>query len=530
MEENDSIDLRKYIKAIRKHWLWYVIALILFMSLGITYHFARMDQFMAHSGILIEDDEGTSGGVPKMAGGMAAVMRTFSIGGLGSSSVDNELLIFQSHNVLMKAVKQLGVNRTYIERDGLKKINLYDKSPILVTCADSLLDTISKGIKMKVDIKADGKVNIKATKGLIPTTLARIENATLPTVVKTDYGTFHVLKTKHFVEGEDRNITVFIANTEGVVQDLTKLLEIDYASKKGDGVYLGFKTTNKQYGKDMLNGIMNIYNDIRIERKNSRASHSLKFYDEQIEILSKQLNDAEMRFQEFQTKNDIISPSQEAMYLYSADKESEKVLLELQNEMTAYNLIMSIVTDPNRKYDLLPPSGAGIASVAQYNELILKKQELETTANADNIVLKNLIMQIDAMRELVAENIALVKENTSNAINSIKGLSGKNKSKLNQVPSYQREFIALNRDKEIMNELYMFLLEKRYNSAMTLSSNFPRGFVIDPAYTDLKPLKTKSLIALGACFAMALILPTIAVCIKVNRKPEDDEETIEVED
>ena len=79
------------------------------------------------------------------------------------------------------------------------------------------------------------------------------------------------------------------------------------------------------------------------------------------------------------------------------------------------------------------------------------------------------------------------------------------------------------RDKDLKNDLYVFLLQKRYNSAMTLASNFPSGFVIEPAYCDIKPLMTKSLIGFGACLFLALHCPTVMVCKLANRKYIDEE-------
>ena len=49
MEENDSIDLRKYISAMRKRWYWYLIAFIVMMALGITYHFIHMDVYRTYA-------------------------------------------------------------------------------------------------------------------------------------------------------------------------------------------------------------------------------------------------------------------------------------------------------------------------------------------------------------------------------------------------------------------------------------------------------------------------------------------------
>lgn len=533
MEENDSIDLRKYISAMRRHKYWYLIAFVVMMALGITYHFIHMDAYYTYATVLIEDDNGESGSAPKISGGLASMMRTFSIGGMGNSSVDNELLIFQSHDVQMKVVKRLNINRTYIERRNLKKYNLYDETPVLVSCADSLLDTISTGLRMTVDIKKSGKVDIELIEpgffGLGNTTLCTKKDVVLPTELNTIYGKFQVYKSKHFTTGEERTIRVNLSNTHSMANAIHELIYVDYASKKGDGVALSFKTTNKKYGMDILNGIIAIYNEIRMNRKNDRALQSIEFYDKQIADIAQQISDVEARYQDFQTKNNLINPSSEASFLYATDKEAEKTILQQNNLVKAYDLILSVINDENRRYDLLPSTTEN-ESVNTYNELILQKQQIEASANGDNPAVRVLKTQIDAMRDVVRESVEISKRNTLNTIAAISSYSGKYRSKLNKVPELQREFINITRDQALMNELYAFLLEKRYSNAMTLSLNFPRGFVIDPAYCDIKPLKTKSLIALAACFAMSLILPTVVICYLVNRKRPDDDLTIEDED
>ena len=531
MEENDSIDLRKYINAIRQRWYWYLIAFIVMMGLAITYHFIHMDLYMTHARVLIEDDNGESGTGGKLSGGMAAVMRTFSIGGMGSSSVDNELLIFQSHDVQVKVVKLLKLNRTYIERRNFKKFNLYKETPITVSCDESILDTISTGLRMIVDIHTSGTVDIKVEEPsrFGGTTLCTKKNVALPAEVSTIYGSFQVAKTEHFSNKEERTIRVLISNTESMAAAIHDDIFIDYASKKGDGVYLGIKATNREYGKDILNGIIAIYNEVRMLRKNDRANQSLEFYDKQIAELALQISDAEARYQEFQTKNNIISPSTEASFLYSTDKESEKKLLAEQIRIKAYDLILSIINDEKRQYDLLPTTEENDI-ITEYNALILKKQEIEASANGDNPALRVIKMQIDALRDVVRESVEIAKKNTLTTIASIQSYSGKYRGKLNKVPELQREFINITRDKEMMNELYAFLLEKRYSNAMTLALNFPRGFVIDPAYCDIKPLKTKSLIAFGGCLVMAFVLPTVLICFVANRKKRNDEDSVEVID
>ena len=51
-----------------------------------------------------------------MGGGMAGLVRTFSIGGFGSSSIDNELIIVKSNAVKKAVSSRLGLNRTYVKK------------------------------------------------------------------------------------------------------------------------------------------------------------------------------------------------------------------------------------------------------------------------------------------------------------------------------------------------------------------------------------------------------------------------------
>ena len=116
--ENDTIDLRKYIKAVKKGWILGLISFLVIFGLAIVYCVIKMPQYESYAMMLIEDDSDKS---PRaMGGGMAGLVRTFSIGGFGSSSIDNELVIVKSNAVKKAVSSRLGLNRTYVEKKGLK--------------------------------------------------------------------------------------------------------------------------------------------------------------------------------------------------------------------------------------------------------------------------------------------------------------------------------------------------------------------------------------------------------------------------
>lgn len=77
MEKNDSgtIDIRRTVYEIRKHWLYYVIAFVLFVGVGAFYVYKKNPVYLFHANMLVEQGDGGGG-----SSGMMAMMRNFSIG------------------------------------------------------------------------------------------------------------------------------------------------------------------------------------------------------------------------------------------------------------------------------------------------------------------------------------------------------------------------------------------------------------------------------------------------------------------
>ena len=131
------------------------------------------------------------------------------------------------------------------------------------------------------------------------------------------------------------------------------------------------------------------------------------------------------------------------------------------------------------------------------------------------------------MRISLLESVKRSKADNLIFIETLKSEKYKYDSQINKMPGYEREYYDMMRDKELKNELYLFLLGKRYDNAMTLASNFPRGFIIEPAYSEVKPLLTKSVIVLGLAIVFSILAPTFFLVLAVILRKEKKTETIE---
>lgn len=522
--ENDKIDLRKYINAIKRGWVFGSISALCILALAVTWCFLKMPQFNSTAMMLIENDSDNS---PRTMGGMGALMRTFSIGGFGSSSIDNEVVIAQSHSVKKSVSSRLGLNRTYLERNGLAKTFLYKNSPVRVEAPAQLFDTLQTSFKIRFEIDGD-KVDVKATKGMFGKVLAEKKGVVLPCSLETPYGIFQLMKTDHYVEGMNKTIDVVVSGDELVVSNMGEdILNVNYHNKKSNVIELNIVDPSKERGCDILNTVMTVYNEKRKNRRNETAEAEAEFLDGRIALLSKELNDAENKVASFKKDNNLVDIGAEVSVLFHKDKATDTEMLELTVQRSMLESILAQLKNPEKDYSLIPLSeslgDAGASSVIRsYNELILKRMAVSESAKSDNIVLKSLTERIDALRENAIENVNRTLENLQIKYDSAKEVNVKNRGRLNTLPQYEQEYVDLMRDKELKNALYMFLLEKRESAMLKLNNNQELGFVFEPAYSALKTNKQKIYLILGIGFACALVSFVVVSLVWGYRRNKKD--------
>lgn len=154
------------------------------------------------------------------------MMKMFSVGGFGSSSVDNEIFLIRSHDIAVRTVKALGLTSTYIERDGLKKHLLFPNSPVKATMPQSVLDTLAFPFLIRVEISPDQHVNAKTMRGRLfwRTTFDEVKDATLPVNLDTPYGPVTLTAgDMSLLDGKKMDIDIVISGVKTAALKLEKI-------------------------------------------------------------------------------------------------------------------------------------------------------------------------------------------------------------------------------------------------------------------------------------------------------------------
>lgn len=506
-EKDNNLDLRRFWRAVKQCKWIYIAAILIFTTLGVIKSLRSLPNYEIEGSMLIGeigyDQDSRSGGIAQM-------MKTFSVGGFSASTVDNEVLIMQSHDVLLRTVKTLNLNRSYIGKnaDGEKSI-LYTETPIKVDAPSEYFDTLSTSFNLKVKINKDSKIDIKVTKGILGSVKKEIKGATVPFMLETPYGNLQIIPTDSFKDTPYKEITVAITNNDIAANTLDNNLVIDVASKMADIINVDYDCANPDLGKITVNGIMNEYNAKRLDRLHEAAVASIKYYDERINETFRVLQDAEKEVSEYQRKNELMGIDSELELLVGNSVGAKQEIQTANYNIAYYETILNILRN-RLDDDVIIPQMESLndPNIGAFNGAIQARRELRRSATENNEALKLLNEKIEELRNLIIENSSKMIAKAKADLGHTQGLAASAHTRLDKYPDYQLEFMNLLRKKEYQNQLYQFLVSQRENSVLQLYSSTNIGFIYQDAYVVKKSGLLKKLIWPVALFVLAVLIVT----------------------
>lgn len=513
--ESNDIDLRRIWREMKRKWWLYAACFIVFMTLAATYCSFRMPTYNSYATLLIEDSS------PEGAALAAAASNSARMLSMSSAAVANEMNLINSNDVLSRVVRQAGLNVTYVGHNGLGKQLLYPAAPIRAGVPQQVLDTMHRGVNLKVHLH-DGVADIQAVKGpkgII--TAAEVEGVKLPYTFKTPTLAVRIEPADGYNPTADENIDVIISGTQAVVENMRKDLTIEVNDKTSDAIDLEITDPLPLRGETILNSIMAEYNAKRLNRKRETAATELEYCNDRLQKLIQQLNESEAKVERFKRDNNLTAMALDSAGWMAHAIGSRAQMAHSQNELTYYDQVLYSLNKDKSGTSFIPVSLAGESPnplAEEYNRLVSEKRELERSATAEHPSMQSINERIAKMRATIITNFSQGVERSRRDLGTMYSLSDEAKAKINTLPGLERELFDLMRDKTIKNEMYLYLLQRREAAELRLYSTDTTGFVVDAAYSDIKPSKTKGMIALVAAFMLSLVLPTLLLYWLMRRR------------
>ncbi len=502
------MDFGAFVRKYKRYWWLFLLSLIACISLAFAYlKVAKRIYNMKAVVLVAQDDNG--------AGAGASLLKSMKLMGQGSK-VDDEMIVFSSQELCTQVIKQLGLNRTYIEDRGWFKPEKdhYNTSPVEVIVPEEMFDTLS-AVKFKIDLDKAGKANIKASNG--KDVLADVKNVSLPTALKTTYGTFAIKTTDRYKQGKPCHITASLIGNQMLGERLNKRVKVKLATKKSNGINLSIADNNKSRGIDILNKLMELYNERGQHEKDEQAINTAKFIDERLALIYKGLTSSEADIESYKRAHKIVDPELQVKSAIAKQEISDRAIIKLETNKQLLSMVRDFVSNPANKHSYIPfevDSSAATSGIKAYNNLLAQRQELMHSAKGDNLALKQIDEQLETMHHNVLQGINSSIKGVDVQLNKVRGQANATAGDLGQVPTQEREARELMRQQGIQNTLYTFLLEKREENALVLAATTPKGKIVDHAYAETTPVSPNKMIILAMALLAGLILPMLIVYLK----------------
>ena len=484
-KSQEFIDVRSLVESYIKHWYLFVVAILAFGFLGYVYIQRTPRNMAVRANILISQDNDNPFGGSGASGAMGAMSSLFG----SDAYVEDEVFIISSHSLYRDVAKNLNLNKIHYVKEGFMKTRMaYPDFPVDVV-APGVADTLTTSLMFKVKVDAKGSADVKVLcRGK---KLAEAEDVTLPYVFDTPFGEYTVAPTATFPKGKAVNTAITFSGYESAAEMLTDDVEADIASKRSNVIMLEYDTPNAAYGSAVLNEILALYNARGIADKNLQSEKTAQFLDDRLRILASDLNTAETDIQNYKQSHGIVDIEAEATYQATKKGGLEQALLEEETAYEVIRLTHDFLVDSVKAFQMVPVvvENKSIADgIAAYNDLVLRRQELLSTAKPDNFMVKQLDSQISISRANILSAVNNAMRQAAARVADVRGKIAQTDSRLNQIPSQEREYIDMKRQQVLKQELYLFLLQRQEENAILLANSIAKGKVIDEAFTLSTPL------------------------------------------
>lgn len=509
--KSESLDVKGLVSSYISKW--YLFAISVFCCLVVGYLYTRMHNrdMAVRANILISQDDDGPFGVSSGKGASTGIGALFG----SSANVQDEVFVISSHSLYRNVAKDLEINKVhFVSPVFLRSYLAYPEFPVDVV-APGVADTLRTSLVFKIKVNKEGiaDINVKAKKE----TLAKLSDVKLPAVVKTKYGDFTVTPTKTYPKGEKVKTTVIFSGYETVAEGLTSDVIAALASKKSNVITLAYDTPNADYGSAVLNKILEKYNERGIYEKNLQGQKTATFLEDRIRLMGADLDEAELAIQNYKEANGITDMQAEAIYQHNKKGSLESSILSLETELELLDMTRDFFVDSIHNTELVPTT-VSTASVQQgingYNSLVMERLELLNNAKPDNYALR----RVERRMELTRNNILATTDRAIAAsrlrLKDLLEQQGTNRSKLGHIPAQEREFVNMQRQQEVKQELYLFLLQRQEENAMMLANSIPKGKIVDEAFVLSEPLGMSNKIILLVFFVIGLIIPPVYLYIR----------------
>ena len=515
-EEESSFNLADIWHLVWDNKWWYVLALGVAMFFAL-FHLYRTPETYSSTAKVLVDESSQNATMRNLGVASAGMMRLRSF-----NSVENEIEAFSSVDYMQRVVERLGLQTRYYKEMKFKSIDLATRTPVQLVLAGE-----NPHSSFSFKLNRVGKDGIKLSNFKIKDqTIGSVVEGKLGDTLQTALGYIAIFPTEN-IEDFDYPINVSWSNSIAAAKGYCSRLNVSLSGKESSVAVLKLTDTDPKRAANVISSLLNVYNEAWISNMNRSAVNTTKFLNERLEIIERDLATVEDALKNYKSTNNLTDIKAVSQLYLSESSHYKAKAFEVSNQLSVANYIKEYLNNPANAMELIPAnlgitSGSVDSEIREYNELLLQRNRLTNGSGANNPMVADLNAQIASIRTAILSSIENLISTLSIQLARIESQENEIRSRISSSSGQELQLLSIERQHEVTQELYKFLLQKREENELASLVNVGNTQVLQSPEASIVPVGPNRMMILlvalvlgfGVPFAFFFLKSTLDTAIK----------------
>ncbi len=506
-KRDDELDLSHLFNQILSKWHYFLFTGVILTALTFLYVYVNLPVYQSTSSILIDDSKTSANFEDFLTSDLFGT----------NTSVSTEIGKITSRTVIHNTIDKLGLRVEYYNTSVYPNRPIYPYPPFLIEVNKINQFIQDQPFTVTVIDKTHLKIEVAYDANDLPQfeynkTIALGESISLRKDTLTYFDFIVNASDSIKLPNTGSTFKFVVRNTNKLTNDIFDNLAAEPLGKDANIILLTYKDVLPVRALDVLNTISSVYIDLDVESKATVAALTLKFVEDQLSHTGDSLGISEKQLQDFKEKNKTVDLSEEskAMVVKLSDLDVQKVKSNI--DIASLKNLYSYVST-NQDLSTMAPSSMGIPDpllielLTNYQELQAKRKSSAFGVKNNAPALKIIDLQILETKNSILENIKSIQDRSIITKLSVDQQIAGVESQIKQAPELERNYIGIQRNVEVNQNIYTFLLQKKAETSIAKATAVSDNRILDKACLGDKPVSPNKFLLLALLFIFTLLIP-----------------------